>query len=317
MTERDESADEPPGVGRNPRARALERAAAQGPSAGVLAGGLWADDEAELELLASGGADAVVAAEPARSGGGAGAGHRSRARQQGSRAPYRGRAVRAVAAGDQLRDVAWVATLRRAAVARRRPQREDVMRHERVIRPRRLLVFVADASGSMGGELTRIARRAATAVLRDAYVRRDQVAMIAFRERTAELVFGPTDQIERVNAALDGLPVGGTTPLAAGLALARSTVRRARAARVAVVLISDGRANVGARRGYESIVAEVEAEARELASVRGLRVVFLDATADGQPAAPAARLCRALGAEHLQLARLADPADALARALTS
>ncbi|MBU1947234.1 MAG: VWA domain-containing protein, partial [Candidatus Eisenbacteria bacterium] len=167
-------------------------------------------------------------------------------------------------------------------------------------RPGRLLLFLVDLSGSMGGALMALAQRVALGVLEHAYVKRDRVAMIAFRAGTAELLFGPTDRVQRVQRELQAPPLGGTTPLGAGLSLAHQTLtqaaRRDQAEAQTLVLISDGQANVSTRPGYPAVLAEVMAAAGGLARIEALRVVFLDTTERGKHDGPARALARQLRA---------------------
>ena len=237
--------------------------------------------------------------------------------------PFVGHYVRAVPAADQHRDLAWDAMLRHLALSGRRTPAVDadplgelglsladlpLLRKLRHRRPGRLLLFVVDISGSMGGKLMELARRLALAALHDAYVERDRVAMVAFRARSAELLFGPTNQVERVHRTLRRLPLGGTTPLAAGLALGGELLRRA-AGRDAseqqtLILLSDGKPTVGSRPGHESVLAEVEMVATALRRRERLRVVFLDTTERGKHDWAARRLAAQLGATRIRIGEL-------------
>jgi magnesium chelatase subunit D len=109
-----------------------------------------------------------------------------------------------------------------------------------------LLCLVVDASGSMGAR-RRLARvkGALIDLLRDAYARRDRVAIVAFRDSGAHLLVVPGAPLERAAAAVRVLPTGGRTPLAAGLDAAervirREAIREPRRRSIAVVL-TDGR----------------------------------------------------------------------------
>jgi magnesium chelatase subunit D len=108
------------------------------------------------------------------------------------------------------------------------------------------LCLVVDASGSMGAR-RRAARvkGALSEVLRDAYARRDRVAVIAFRDAAAQLLVAPGAPLERAAAALAELPTGGRTPLAQGLDAATALIRRERmrepGRRAIAVVLSDGR----------------------------------------------------------------------------
>ncbi len=118
--------------------------------------------------------------------------------------------------------------------------------HIRAGREATLLCLVVDASGSMGAQ-RRLARvkGALVSLLRDAYARRDRVAVIAFRDDAAQLLVAPGAPLERAAAALASLPTGGRTPLAAGLHAAerlvdRESLRDSTRRSIAVVL-TDGR----------------------------------------------------------------------------
>lgn len=303
-------------------------------SEGLLVRGLWGGETVSLdEGAAAPTADAWSASDPLP-------GLRTpnlrgrwapNARQISSPVPFRGRYTRAVPAAGDLRDLAWAPTLRRASARRRdsradlviSPRIEDLLRKQRVCRPGRLLLFVVDVSGSMGVTLTALAKRIALALLEDAYVRRDRVAMVAFREKSAELLFGPTNQVSLVRRAFGTLPCGGTTPLARGLQVAHETLRRCSRLdagwRPTLILVSDGRANVGSRPGYNAMLEEVEAATRALARMPSLSIVFLDTTEDGKNDAPAQHLADELRARRVVLSRVtasgADPAAVLRQLL--
>jgi magnesium chelatase subunit D len=308
--------------------------AVESESEGLLVRGLWGADSVSLEPDAtSTSADAWSASDPLP--GLRAPNLRGRwapnARQIASPVPFRGRYTRAVPAAGDLRDLAWVPTLRRASARHRHaradmvisPRIEDLLRKQRVCRPGRLLLFVVDVSGSMGVTLTALAKRIALAVLQDAYVRRDRVAMIAFREKSAELLFGPTNQVSLVRRAFGTLPCGGTTPLARGLQVAHETLRRCSRLdagwRPTLILVSDGRANVGTRPGYMAMLGEVEAATRALARMPSLSIVFLDTTEDGKNDAPAQHLAEQLHARRVVLSQVtasgADPAAVLRQLL--
>ncbi|MEU6581399.1 magnesium chelatase subunit D family protein [Nocardia sp. NPDC046763] len=114
-----------------------------------------------------------------------------------------------------------------------------------------LVVFVVDTSGSMAAR-DRLAAvtNAVVALLRDAYQRRDKVAVITMRGQDAELVLPPTSSVDIAVRRLADLRTGGKTPLAQGLLKARDLIRRERTRdphrRPLLVLLTDGRATGGA-----------------------------------------------------------------------
>ena len=163
-------------------------------------------------------------------------------------------------------------------------------------------VFVVDASGSSALHRLAEAKGAVELLLADCYVRRDEVALIAFRGPGAELLLPPTRSLVRAKRSLAGLPGGGGTPLAAGiealLLLAQSEQRRGHTPMA--VLLTDGRANI-ARDGTPG---RAPGEADALAAARALRtaalnVVLIDTSPRPQPLA--AQLAEAMGARYLAL----------------
>jgi len=208
---------------------------------------------------------------------------------------------------ETLRAAAPWQRLRHAAIAsdgsrRIAVRREDfrVTRHEQ--RTETTIIFVVDASRSSAVNRLAEAKGAVEMLLADCYVRRDQVAVLAFRGRGAELLLAPTRSLVRAKRQLAGLPGGGGTPLAAGLdAAARlaDAVRR-RGQTPTIVLLTDGRANI-ARDGSPG---RERAEADALAAGRGLRAAghatLLIDTAQ-RPQALAQRFAAEMGARYLPL----------------
>ena len=125
-------------------------------------------------------------------------------------------------------------------------QRDDFRIARYARRVESVAIFVVDASGSAALQRLAEVKGAIELILADCYVRRDSVAMIAFRGRDASLVLPPTRSLVRARRCLAALPGGGGTPLAAGLdaacQLGEALRRKGRAP--LVVLLTDGRANI-------------------------------------------------------------------------
>ncbi len=220
-----------------------------------------------------------------------------------------------------LRAAAPWQALRRAARAdmpgaapRIEVRREDV----RITRFRQnaetVAIFLVDASGSAALARLAEAKGAVEMLLADCYVRRDRVALIAFRGRTAELLLPPTNSLVRARRSLAGLPGGGGTPLATALdaAAALADAVRRKGQTPLLVLLTDGKANV-ARDGTPG---RPQAEAEALEAARRLRALgaaslLVDTAPRAQPQARA--LAEAMGARYLPLP-LAG-AEALSRAV--
>jgi magnesium chelatase subunit D len=133
---------------------------------------------------------------------------------------------------------------------RPRPEPVDVRRAIREGREGNLVIFVVDASGSMAARDRMSAVSGATlSLLRDAYQRRDKVAVITFRQQDAQLLLPPTSSVHIASRRLARFDTGGKTPLAQGLLAARDVVvrekARDRARRSLVVVLTDGRATGG------------------------------------------------------------------------
>nr|WP_280427417.1 VWA domain-containing protein [Nocardia brasiliensis] len=127
---------------------------------------------------------------------------------------------------------------------------EDLRGAYREGREGNLVVFVVDASGSMAArDRLSAVTGAVVTLLRDAYQRRDKVAVITVRGQDAELVLPPTSSVDIAVRRLSGMRTGGKTPLAAGLLKAREIVQRERVRdprrRPMLVLLTDGRATGG------------------------------------------------------------------------
>ncbi|MCK7636791.1 vWA domain-containing protein [Corynebacterium pygosceleis] len=110
-----------------------------------------------------------------------------------------------------------------------------------------LIVFVVDASGSMAGrDRLSAVTGAVVSMLRDAYQRRDRIAVISVRGSAPEVLLPPTGSTVAAVRRLDGAVTGGRTPLGEGLMMAHELVerehRREPGRRALLVVLSDGRA---------------------------------------------------------------------------
>lgn len=175
-------------------------------------------------------------------------------------------------------------------------------------------IFAIDASGSSALHRMAEAKGAVELMLAECYVRRDRVAVLAFRGSGSDLVLPPTRSLVRAKRALAGLPGGGGTPLAAALDAASELVAaiRRQGGTPSLVLLTDGRANVArdGTGGRDLATAQALEGARAMRGL-GIRAVVIDTAARPSPAARA--LGEAMGAIYLPLPQ-AD-ANALDRAI--
>ena len=165
-------------------------------------------------------------------------------------------------------------------------------------------IFAVDASGSAAVSRLAEAKGAVELLLAEAYVKRTEVALIAFRGTSAEILLPPTRSLTRARRSLGDLPGGGGTPLAAGIDAARVLAEavKAKGRTPFVVLLSDGRGNVAADGTTGASVAKSDAE-RAARSLRasGVAGVFIDISARVRP--EASELATAMGARYLPLPR--------------
>jgi len=128
-------------------------------------------------------------------------------------------------------------------------KRQDLHKKIRVKRTSNLVMFVVDASWSMAvAERMAATKGAIMSLLTDAYQRRDRVGLVVFQKSTATLILKPTSSVELAQKALVNIPVGGKTPLSAGLTLAYSVVLHEKRQHPEVlpllIILTDGAGNV-------------------------------------------------------------------------
>ena len=171
-----------------------------------------------------------------------------------------------------------------------------------VARAQSTTIFAVDASGSAAFARLSEAKGAVELLLAQAYVKRAEVALVAFRGQEANISLPPTRSLARAKKELAALAGGGGTPMAAGFDMARrvAEAERGRGRTALVVILTDGRANVGGdttRSPHEAALAS----ARALGAT-GIATVFIDCSARPRP--EGAALAAAMGARFVALPRL-------------
>jgi magnesium chelatase subunit D len=163
-------------------------------------------------------------------------------------------------------------------------------------------VFVVDASGSSALNRLAEAKGAVELLLADCYVRRDSVAVLAFRGQTAELILPPTRSLARAKRSLAGLPGGGGTPLAHAIdaSILLADQLRKKGETPIVVLLTDGKGNIArdGRPGRAQAATDALAAAAEM-RLRGFSTLLVDTSPQAQAAAK--NLAQAMGAQYLAL----------------
>lgn len=183
-------------------------------------------------------------------------------------------------------------------------RKEDLRIRRFEERAARVTIFAVDASGSAAAARLAEAKGAVELMLGQAYVTRSEVALVAFRGTNAELILPPTRSLTRARRTLAELPGGGGTPLAMGLNAAREVAEAviARGRSAALVILTDGRANIAAdgSPGRPQAAADAEAAAKAIYA-RGIDALVVDISA--RPGPEGAALAQALGGRFLALPR--------------
>ena len=207
----------------------------------------------------------------------------------------------------------------------------DVREKVRETKTGALILFVVDASGSMGAQRRMVAVKGAIlSLLLDAYQRRDRVGMISFRGTGAELLLPPTGSVDLAQMHLREMPTGGRTPLSRGLHLALEVVEiermKDKQMLPLMVLLSDGRANVrsGLAAGDPEVPGQATAGAEltpaaetkaiaELVRERQIPSLVIDTELDFIKLGLARPIAEAMGAHYMKLDDLRG--DSLAQAV--
>ncbi len=235
-----------------------------------------------------------------------------------------GRYIKSSIPHEKITDLAFDATLRAAAPYQliREKNGNSIIVHESDFRKKirekkigNLVLFVVDASGSMGARQRMVASKGAVlSMLMDAYQKRDKVGLIAFKGESAELLLPPTSSIELAQKYLQEMPTGGKTPLSRGLVkgyeVIKSELRRDPDTCPFMVLISDGRANVSMNGGPP--LQEITTVASKLKE-EGIQSAVIDTESSMIKFGLAQQISTALGATYLTLENL--KADSIVNAV--
>ncbi|MEW6102231.1 MAG: putative cobaltochelatase [bacterium] len=177
----------------------------------------------------------------------------------------RGRYIKSCLPKERKDDIAFDATFRAAAphqIKRNKVSEnqkiiitpQDIRQKQREKKVGNLIVFVVDASGSMGAsQRMSAAKGAILSLLTDSYQKRDRVSMVSFKQDRAEVLLPLTNSVELASQKLSELPTGGRTPLSSGLQLGfeiiKQELRKNKRLATLMVLVSDGKANVSIEKG--------------------------------------------------------------------
>ncbi len=204
----------------------------------------------------------------------------------------RGRYIQARPSPRDSSDVALDATLRAAAPYQRQRKdlkelhqvafavrREDFQKKVRVRKTANLILFLVDGSWSMAvAERMKATKSAILSLLTDAYQRRDRVGLVVFQKDRATLVLAPTNSVLLAQRALTNIPVGGKTPLSAGLQMAFEVLQREKILHPDVqpllIVLTDGAGNVPLTPGRA--VAEETTELAKMFATEKIHSVVIN-----------------------------------------
>lgn len=156
-------------------------------------------------------------------------------------------------------------------------EKHDLQRKVRVKKSGNLILFVVDASWSMAvSERMSATKGAIMSLLTDAYQRRDRVGLIVFQKDRATVVLPPTNSVTLAKEALEDIPVGGKTPLSAGLNAAYEIFQREKTLHSdmmpLMILLTDGAGNVSMSEMPAQEEAHRIADQMKVAGVRSIIV---------------------------------------------
>ena len=224
-----------------------------------------------------------------------------------------GRYARARYPDGKTNDIAFDATIRAAAPYQKVRhsdnlslviESQDIRMKVRERRSGCTLLFLVDASGSLGvRKRMSTVKGAILSMLRDSYVKRDRIGLMAFRRDSADMILPPTKSVEYSYKCLEELPTGGKTPLGEALlrvneymtAYARCHIGE----RCYIILVTDGRANVPLQEGANAN-EEVQKMAEDI-SIPHVKWIVVDASSGFPHFDNAERLAEKMGARYFKL----------------
>ena len=186
---------------------------------------------------------------------------------------------------------------------------EDIRERVRQKKVSNLLVLVVDASGSMGARERMVeAKGAVLSLLKDAYVKRDKIAMVTFRGTEAQVILPPTRSVERGYALLQKIQTGGKTPLNAGITKAltviQSQLRQQPELLPMLIVITDGKGNVSMDNSKKPVQELIEI-GEKVSAVKQIETMIIDIERGGlMQFGIAKKLAEAMGGKYCKLDQL-------------
>jgi magnesium chelatase subunit D len=163
------------------------------------------------------------------------------------------------------------------------------------------ILFLLDASGSMGANRRMVLTKGIIlSIVNDAYYKRDQVALMAFRAAHTELLLPFTRSPQVAKYHLRDLAVGGKTPLGLGLKEAEILLKaeslKNPKAKAVLIIVSDGKGNVALEYDDPYDEAMHYAERIKRSPIEG---IFIDTEEDPCSFGYGRQVAQAMGAHYL------------------
>jgi magnesium chelatase subunit D len=216
--------------------------------------------------------------------------------------------------GEDPNDLSIIGTLRAAAPYQRirgpngslQIRWDDLRLRKRSRRTSLALMLIVDSSASMRtNDRMSVTKGIIEALLQDLYFHRDKLGIITFRHTVAEVIQPLTHNLRDAADGIERLPVGGRTPLAAGLELGirlLSQEKRKNAGTLpALMLLSDGHPNVSCF-GQDPL-DETFFYARDVKR-RGIQAIFVDTETNPTAMGYGYEIAARMDATYLPLDRL-------------
>lgn len=185
----------------------------------------------------------------------------------------------------------------------------DIRYHIRESKQPQLLVFLIDSSGSLGAQRRMsVVKGVVLSLLKDAYINHTLVALVAFRNKTAETLLEPSRSSTRALRVLTALRTGGKTPLNGALVKGVQVIDRFMKVtphvRAHLIIITDGKGNIACNGSCdrEYIKEEYDSFVGSLAQRNDIQILCVDSEPPGvMRFARTERLARTLHAAYVHL----------------
>lgn len=183
---------------------------------------------------------------------------------------------------------------------------EDIREKVRQKKISNLIVFVVDASGSMGVNKRMVETKAAIlSLLKDSYVKRDKISLVTFRKEEGELILPPTTSVERGYKLLQVMEAGGKTPLNSGISKGYEVIKRELRKNPNIlpmmIIITDGKGNISIDKSLKP-KNELMEIAKSIKEQKKINSMVIDIEKEGLMSFQIAKdLAKNIGAQYIKI----------------